>query len=374
MGFWLIDQTGQSGDNASMYGGGGGSGSMMGDTPPGLPNSFGNTLSIPSLMPPMIGGPGGAAPGTSSFGAPSFGATGGFSPYGGGGGGGYGGFGGGFGGGGFGGLPGLSSLESLFGGSGGGGGLGGLFGGSGGGLGSLFGGGGGFGGGLYGPASTLGGMLGSGVAGAIGGSGPNFNSGSAGMGGNIGGMVGGLGGSFFGPAGTFAGAALGDLIGSLMGGYIGGGLPKMAKPQAAVGALEGSGNWVQQMLGKYIQRQGIGQGYDLSQGAGSHPGFNPQTYSNMLQLLSGLNLGSHGGKLVLPDLGFKNPVTLYGFANQPEVAGKFSGFDKQLGQLSPYQIESIAPELRYMATHGNLRKELGPLEHLAYTMKARETY
>ena len=226
------------------------------------------------------------------------------------------------------------------------------------------------GGGMGGIGSLLGGGS------AIGGElaqllGPLFGinqGGSSAMGGEIGGLAGGALGSIFGPLGSLGGSALGDLLGNLIGGGIGGGIPEMAKPQGLVNLLKGSGNTNEELLGRYIQSQGINKGFDLS---GSNVPFNPRRFGDVIELLSGQGLPTQVGG----NVGFKNPVELSGWKNLPALQAMVPNATT----LTSNQLSQIFPEIALLVNKGGEKRGglpglLRQENQLATKLQAAESY
>lgn len=180
------------------------------------------------------------------------------------------------------------------------------------------GGGGGFGGNAF-SGAAFGDAAASGLAGLFG----INEGGSSQMGGQIGGLAGGAIGSIFGPGGTLVGSAAGDLLGNLIGGWAGGGLDKFAKPQQYIQQLLGSGNPLEALLAKYINRSGIQKGFDLSESSPSS--FKPGRMGDVLQYLSGQ--------------GFPKGLDSLGWRNYSELAGMAPGGT----QLNIDQLRQIMP-------------------------------
>lgn len=190
------------------------------------------------------------------------------------------------------------------------------------------------------------------------------------FGGGAGATAGGQqGGQWGGLLGGLPGAFLGELLGS----WIGGGVPEMAKPQAAIGALNARGG-ISSLLAQYLG-QGVGRGYDLS---GSNVPFNPGAMASALQLLSGQSLGEGpGGTLSLGNLGFGSPVTMYGISNLPQLQGRFPNAPT----LQLNQLQQIMPMLSRLANqipgNANARQQgnyWNNIFSLANKLKAAESY
>jgi hypothetical protein len=210
-------------------------------------------------------------------------------------------------------------LSNLFGLGGGGSGLGGLLGT----LGSAFAGGqlGGFGAGLLAPLFGL------------------NSSGAGSTGGMAGEIAGGLLGTAFGM--PFLGAAAGDLLGSLLGDWIGGGLPRMAKPEGYVQALMASHDPLQIALAQYLQ-SGYGRGYDLSEPVGTP--FNPSLFGNIEELAARQQFPLNAQGLLSYNVGFQHPVGLH-FDTLQRLLAEHPGFPEVTAQ----QLLSVEPELGLIA-------------------------
>jgi len=183
-----------------------------------------------------------------------------------------------------------------------------------------------------------------------------------------------LGTEIFPGWGTAIGAVLGAMLG-LIPGLTEGGLPKMAKPQGFVNALEGSGNPLESMLGQYIQKYGINRGTDLS---APNQQLQPTAMANVLEFLSGTQLPYLGNNDILTppgQAGYKNPVGL-AVRRLPELQGLLPNSSN----LSLAQIHSILPEITNIIEQrwrngGNTLKGLLQNENaLAAKLQAAETY
>jgi hypothetical protein len=193
--------------------------------------------------------------------------------------------------------------------------------------------------------------------------------GSSAEGGAIGGAAGGALGSLLGPGGTLAGSAIGDLLGNLLGGAIGGGIPSSAKPEALAGSLKASGNPLEELLGKYIQTQGVNKGYDLS--GGPNTPFNPRRFGDVIELLSGQSLPNRVGG----NVGFQNPVTLSGW----KQGGAINSMLPNANILNMNQLSQIFPEISKLVNEDRSKKGglMGLLQQensLAGKLKAAESY
>jgi len=214
-----------------------------------------------------------------------------------------------------------------------------------------------------------------------------------------------LAGSKFGPWGALAGAALGDItstfgdirsgrtgegvgriLGTLLGSPILGaflgdmfapaGLPKFAKPQGFVNALEGSGSQIESMLGQYIQKYGIGKGLDLSEGHPT-PGFQPTAMANILEALTGQQMPDLHGTTLTPkgQTGYEHPV---GLAVQP--LNVLRGLLPNMQNLSLSQVHQIWPQIQQLLLHrfsnggGKLQGLLENTNTLATKLANAETY
>ncbi len=247
---------------------------------------------------------------------------------------------------------------------------------------------GGFNLGSLGSLLGLGGMgagLGSELMSLFGGSGGLFGGGAPGAqagaeGSQIGGEIGGLGGMalmpFLGPLGPLLGGFGGNILGDLFGNLIGGGINRMAKPNAAMGALNARGG-IDSLLAKYIGG-GEQRGFNLSE---SGAPFNPGAMASALQLLSGRSLGEGmNGKMGLGNLGFGSPVSLYGISNLPQLRGLF-GKGGNFPQLQTSQIAQIMPMLSALANKmpgnanmGQRQAYFNKIAQLAQKLKTAESY
>jgi hypothetical protein len=173
-----------------------------------------------------------------------------------------------------------------------------------------------------------------------------LNSSSAGnLGGEIGGGVGTIGGMllapFLGPEAPFFGAAGGDLLGSLLGDLFGGGLPRMAKPDAYEQALLASNDPNQIALAEYLQ-SGYNRGYDLSEPLGTP--FNPWLFGDITELATRRQFPLNAQGELSYNLGFQHPVGL-DFATLRELLTAHPGFP----EITSRQLLSVEPELGLIA-------------------------
>lgn len=147
-----------------------------------------------------------------------------------------------------------------------------------------------------------------------------LNPSSAGAtGSEIGTGIGALAGSFI-PipgVGTLLGALAGGALGDVFGNLVGGGIPQTAKTTALGQAFGASGNPIDALLAKFIQR-GVGQGDVLSQSGGS-------TFEGALQRLGAMLEALTGQKGAT--------VTATGFQNNPTYGPKPLGFAADKYQL-----------------------------------------
>jgi hypothetical protein len=228
------------------------------------------------------------------------------------------------------------------------------------------------------PASSIPGAGGNnnltGVAAGVGGMlGGNPGSTDASLGGGIGDIAGTIGGSLLGiPFLGAAGGFIGDLIGSLFGG----GVPREAKTSALGGALEGSGNPLDAIVGQFVG-QGASAGRVLSESGSSTFGQSTEDLAAYLSALTGQQLPNvtatgfqHNPSFLAPGLGnagtnFKIPAG-YNFMdpsqaqNASSIIEKIIGMQQPAGQLKPAEADwqKIVSQL---ISKGDLTKYNGPM-------------
>jgi len=229
------------------------------------------------------------------------------------------------------------------------------------------------------PMSALGGVspAGSAAGAGLGGLfGINSNNTDAGLGGQAGGTVGGLLGSALGPLGSIGGDFIGSMLGDLLGELIGGGIPRGAKTSALGGALEGSGNPLDAIVGQFVG-QGASAGRVLSESGSSTFGQSTEDLAAYLSALTGQQLPNvtatgfqHNPSFLAPGLGnagsnFKIPAG-YNFMdpsqaqNASSIIERIIGMQQPAGQLKPAEADwqKIVSQL---ISKGDLTKYSGPM-------------
>lgn len=207
---------------------------------------------------------------------------------------------------------------------------------------------------LNGPADQFGGLLST-----LGGGNPA--SGSAQEGGAIGNLL-------LGPFGGF----LGDFIGSL----VGGGIPRSAKTEALGGALESSGNSLEDIIGQFINK-GAGAGRVLSESGNSTFGQSTYDLASFLTALTGQQLPNvtasgfqHNPTFTAPGLGnagtnFKLPPG-YNFMDPSKaqdaasIIERIVGLQQPAGQAKPAEAD-WQKVISQLISRGDLTKYNGPM-------------
>jgi len=178
----------------------------------------------------------------------------------------------------------------------------------------------------------------------------------------------GIGGEALGGIGL---AGLGPLF-SLFTSLFGGGVPTTAKTSAVAGDLSKSSNPDDQLLGQFMDSQGINDNNVLS-----NPAFASKTnrMADIIEALTGQTLpnwqakGSTGEITGFTGPGFSTPANIMGVESGPQAAGTNFGTPGASPKLTAAQISAIMPQLQKIAagTAPITASELDPLVATADT-------
>ena len=177
-------------------------------------------------------------------------------------------------------------------------------------------------------------------------------------------------------AGGFAGGPLGTFLGDLIGGWIGGGIPRGAKTEALGGALESSGNSLEDIIGQFINK-GAGAGRVLSESGNSTFGQSTYDLASFLTALTGQQLPNvtasgfqHNPTFTAPGLGnagtnFKLPPG-YNFMDPSKaqdaasIIERIVGLQQPAGQAKPAEAD-WQKVISQLISRGDLTKYNGPM-------------